>query len=195
MSWRTKWVAGALGIGYGVLAMIPTYAYASLWHPLHVAVGYDASAQWGTYHTYSWGKVAMAVESYQAPVEAAIQKELSARGWQWVPSGGSATVFILGNIQGQQQLDDLYQAYGKGWDPPWGLHGLGTGWAKDGYGEMSHIAMSNPGNNLVVDIFDSNSHLLLARGVAGDDLASTQKNNVKDLQKILHKMLHPLPKV
>lgn len=195
MGWKTRWMARTLGASCLMLVMGSTCAHASLWRPLHVAVGYDASAQWSSYHTYSWGKVTMAVPAYEAPVKAAIQKELGARGWQWVPSGGSATVFILGNIQGQQQLDDLYQAYGKGWDPPWGLHGLGTGWAKDDYGELTHIAMSNPGNNLVVDMFDSNSHLLLVRGVAGDDLANTEKKNVKNLQKILHKMLHPLPKV
>lgn len=165
----------------------------SLLNPIHVTTGYDHSAPIAR-RSWSWAQVKMAVPQYEEPVKAAISKELARRGWQYTPSGGNATVFVWGDIQGQAQLDKDYQAYGAEWLPPWGPHGLGDGWAKDTYGDATHIAMGLPGNNLVVDIFDTGSHRLFVRGVGEDDLAGTPKVNIKRLQKVIHKMLGNLPK-
>jgi hypothetical protein len=132
---------------------------------------------------------------YDLPVRTAITKELAKRGWQYVATGGNTTVFVWGDIQSQAQLDGDYDKYGQGWVAPvWGLQGLGSGWAKDEYGQLTHIALMKPGNNLVVDIFDTASHRLLVRAVGEDDLESTQKNNAKRLEKTIHKMLNQVPK-
>lgn len=165
----------------------------SLLHPIHVTTGYDHSAPIAQ-RSWSWAQVKMAVPVYEAPVKAAITKELANRGWQYTPSGGSATVFVWGNIQGQAQLDRDYAQYGPEWVQPWGLHGLGPGWARDSYGEDTHIALGLPGNNLVVDVFDSRTHRLLVRGVGEDDLAATQEKNTKRLERVIHAMLGKLPK-
>ena len=138
----------------------------------------------------------MAVAQYQPTAQAAVAKDLAAKGWQLVPSGGSATVFILGDIQNGQQLADFYTKLGNGSvAPAWGQQGRGPGWSKSAYGEVDSVALGNPGNKLVVDIFDNSNHQLLARAVGENDFSNTQKKNVKVLQKTLHRMLKGLPKV
>jgi hypothetical protein len=166
----------------------------SLIHPVHVTTGYDHSVPFAQ-RTWSWGEFKMAAAGYDLPVRTAITKELAKRGWQYVATGGNTTVFVWGDIQSQAQLDGDYDKYGQGWVAPvWGLQGLGSGWAKDEYGQLTHIALMKPGNNLVVDIFDTASHRLLVRAVGEDDLESTQKNNAKRLEKTIHKMLNQVPK-
>lgn len=164
-------------------------------HKPWVYVGYDHAAAPGMHATYSWGLVRVAVRQYQAPIEAAVEKNLASRGWQLVPSGGSATVFVLGDIKNAEQLEAVYKNFDHGWAPPeWSAHGRGRGWKKSAYGEVDSVVLGNPGNKLIIDIFDSSTHQLLLRAVAENELSNTEKKNVKLLDKTIHKMLKKLPK-
>ena len=160
-----------------------------------VYVGYDHTPPAIAERTYTLYTVKLALPQYQAPVQAAVEKNLAARGWQPVATGGSATVFVLGDVQSAASLEQYYTKLGNGWAPPaWGLQGRGPGWAKSAYGEIDSVALGNPGNKLVIDIFDSANHQLLLRAVAENELSDTEKKNVKLLQKTIHRMLKELPK-
>ena len=168
-------------------------APASLLHPIQVTTEYDHSAPLGN-RSYSWGRVTMQVPLYQSVVQAAIDKDLAARGWQLAPSGGSATLFANGDIRNMQQLESFYSGLDGdgGWGEGWGLHGWGAGWTPY-YGVETANAMSTAEGHLVVDIFDSGSHRLLFRGVTGDDLSNTEKKNTEELDKGLKKMFSKFP--
>ena len=143
--------------------------------------------------TYSWGEVHMAVPQYEPVVRAAVDKSLQKLGWQLVPSGGSATVFALGDVRGEPELEADYTKQGGGWGAgQWGLQGLGPGW-KPGYGEPTVNALGTSGSHLVIDIFDTPSHKLVFRGVLMEDISGTEKNNTKGLQKIINKTFKKFP--
>ncbi len=166
-------------------------AQASLLHPVPIETEYDHSTHLAG-RTYSWGSVTMQVTAYQDGVKAMIDKNLKARGWQLVPSGGSATIFATGDISSEAQMQAFYNGPGAGWGQGWGAQGWGAGW-KPGYGEPTWNALSRAGNNLIVDIFDSSSHQLLFRGVMEDDLSGVEKKDTKVLQKSLKKMFKKFP--
>ena len=175
----------------------------------------------------------MPVAGYADTLRGLVEKGLKARGWQLVPSGGSATLFALGDVANGPGLIAYYartpampdvaagtvstpapsgeatpnpapvattaapsQPIAPGtekWAQNWGPQGWGAGW-KPGYGVDSYNALGTPETHLVLDIFDSASHQLLFRGVAGEDLSNSQKKNTKALEGSLKQILKGLPK-
>ncbi len=157
-----------------------------------VTIEYDHTAQFA-HRTYSWGVLEMAAPTYEPAVHAAVDKGLRQRGWQLVPSGGSATVFVLGDVRGEDQVKAFYAAKGGGFKQDWGPEGLGAGW-KPYYGNATINALSLPQNNLMIDIFDTASHQLIFRGVTEDDLSRTEKKNTKRLEKYIKQVFKEFPK-
>ena len=181
-----------------------------------VTVEYDHSAQL-SHRTYSWGDTRMSLPRYVDIVKALIDKDLRAKGWQLVPTGGSATVFLLGNTEDGPSLVAYYAsqgaasaatpgaptaaaadgangpAQGATWAQNWGPNGWGAGW-KPGYGLEVYNALGTAGNHLVVDVFDTASHRLMFRGVTGEDLSNSDKKNTGTFEKSLKAMFKKLPK-
>ena len=156
-----------------------------------VVIEYDHSAQL-VHRTYSWNTVQMAVPLYVDDVKASVDKELKARGWQLVATGGEETLFAIGDVRGDEQLVDFYSKQGNDFKLAWGTQGFGAGW-KPGYGVTAINALYLPQNNLVIDIFDSNSHQLVFRGVVGDDLSNTPEKNRKKLGKVVKQLFKKFP--
>jgi hypothetical protein len=142
--------------------------------------------------TYSWGDLRLEVPLYTPVVRAAIDKDLAARGWQLVASGGSVTIFGTGNVRSETQLEDFYKSTGAGWAQGWGLNGWGPGW-KPFYGEDTSSGMCSAASHLVIDMFDTGSHRLLFRGVMTSDFSRTQKKNTKNFDTSLKKMFKKFP--
>ncbi len=162
-------------------------------HPSTVTVESDRSAALAR-RSYSWGDVHLAVAQYDGTVRAAVDKILAAKGWQLVPSGGSATLFAVGDVRGEAQLVESYSKQGGGWGAgQWGWQGLGAGW-KPQFGEATVNALATAESHLVVDVFDTASHKLLFRGVMVEDVSGTEKANIKGLQKKLKAMWKKLPR-
>ena len=142
--------------------------------------------------TYSWGDLRLEVPLYTPVVRAAVDKDLAARGWQLVASGGSITIFGTGNVRSETQLEDFYKSTGAGWAQDWGARGWGPGW-KPLYGEDTSSGMCSAASHLVIDMFDTGSHRLLFRGVMTSDFSRTQKKNTKNFDKNLKKMFNKFP--
>ncbi len=185
-----SFAAVSLAAAFLTVGPIPT-GRASLLHPVQITTEYDHSAHLAG-RTYSWGRVTMQVPGYQDVVKAAVDKNLRARGWQLVPTGGSATIFATGDISSEPQMTAFYSGPGAGWGQGWGAQGWGPGW-KPGYGEPTWNALSRAGNNLVIDIWDTSSRQLLFRGVMDDDLSGVEKKNTKGLEQSLKKMFKKFP--
>lgn len=160
-------------------------------HPIPVTTEYDRDAHLSG-HTYSWGDVHMTVTRYAGVVRAAVDHDLQKKGWQQVPSGGAVTVFALGDMQGTAGLKSYYSKQNVTWAGDWGLQGWGAGW-KPYHGEATTTAVTVPGNNLVIDMFDTASHRPVFRSVAGVQLWDTAQKNTKYLDDSVKKMLKKLP--
>ena len=156
-----------------------------------VITEYDHSAPL-SHRTYSWSTVKLQVPEYEAQIRSLTDKYLQTRGWQLVPTGGSATVFALGDVREEATLTSFYAATGSGWTVPWGPQGLGPSW-KPLYGEDTFNALNKAQNNLVLDIFDTGGHQLLFRGVQEDDFSNTPKKNAKRLKSSLKQMFKKFP--
>lgn len=173
-----------------------SYAMAS-----KVRTDYDKGADFASYKTYSWGKVSTANPLNEDRIKAEISKDLQAKGWQLVPSGGNATVFAIDKVKNEQELETMYDGFGGGggrWGGGWGWGGFG-GWGGGyglggfGGGDETTTTETQRVGHFVVDIFDASSHKLLFRGVADNDLSNNSSKNSKGLKKDVDSMLKKLP--
>jgi hypothetical protein len=173
-------------------------AHASIRHflsrlvfPIQITTEYDRSARPGA-KTYSWGAATMVAAQYTAVVRADVDQDLQKKGWQLVASGGAVTIFAQGDVQGSAALESYYRKLNAGWGEGWSGQGWGPGW-KPLYGEATTVALNVPGNNLVIDMFDTDSHRLIFRSVAQEELWTNDKTTRQYLSDSVRKMLKKLP--
>lgn len=163
----------------------------------NVRTDYDHSANFSQYHTYSWGNVQTSDPFYVSRIKQGVDKQLAAKGWQLVPSGGSATILATDNVHNQQEIQTIYNGWGGGWGGGWGWGGWRWGggwWGGPGLGgDATTTTSSQPVGNLVVDIFDATSKNLLWRGLATGDLSTNANRNTKSLDSDITKMFKDFP--
>jgi hypothetical protein len=162
----------------------------------NVRTDYDHNAKFSNYQTYSWGTVKTADPLNEDRVKAAVNKDLQAKGWQLVPTGGSATVFAAGNVKNEQEAETMYDGMGGGWGGGWGwggFGGFGGGYGAGGFGEATTTTENQRVGHLVVDIFDASNHHLLFRGVADNDLSNKASKNTKNMDKDIAQMFKKFP--
>ncbi len=152
-----------------VIASLTTVALAA-----KVSTDYDHSANFGSYKTYSWTKVETANSIWDARVKDAVDKELAAKGWTEVPSGGDVSLAAVETTRTQQQLNTYYDGFG--------------GRRFGGFGNATTIVEHYKVGTLVVDMFDAGSKNLIWRGSASDTLSGNPEKNTKNLDKGVQKM-------
>jgi Domain of unknown function (DUF4136) len=178
-------LAGALLLGSSALALGD-----------NVRTDYDHGVDFTQYHTYSWGKVQTSDPFFVSRIKDAVDQQLKAKGWQLVPSGGSATVFASDNIHSHKEVQTFYDGLGGGWGRGWGWDGWGWRggwWGGPAMGESTSTTTNQSIGNLVIDIFDGSSRKLLWRGLASEDLSSNANKNTKSLDGDIDKMFKSFP--
>lgn len=161
-----------------------------------VRTDYDHSVNFTQYNTYSWGKVQSSNPFFVTRIQSAVNKQLQAKGWTLVPSGGSVMVFATDNIKNQQQVQTMYDGWGGGWGGGWGWGrwGWGGGWASPGFDGTATTTTTNQAvSNLVIDLFDGSSKKLLWRGLATEDLSSNANSNTKKVDGDINNMFKSFP--
>lgn len=169
-----KWISLAAALLAGLLSL-PASAQ-------KIETDYDHSINFSQYHTYSWGRVHTSDPFFEQRVRDAVNRDLQAKGWQLVPSGGDVTLTAVAIKRDRAEYDTFYEGFGPGWR--W--HGWGSG--------MTMTTVETvPVGTLVLDIYDSGSHHLVWRGMAYDTLSSKPDKNAQKLDKSVDKMFSKFP--
>jgi hypothetical protein len=145
----------------------------------HVAVDYDHAKHFNQVKTYSWSKVHTANSIWDDRVKEAINKELAAKGWTQVPSGGDVALVAVEKTSIQQQYDTFYDGFG--------------GRRFGGFGESTTSVDNYKVGTLIVSMFDGNSKQLIWRGTSSSDLSDNSEKNAKKLDKDVQKMFKKFP--
>jgi Domain of unknown function (DUF4136) len=145
----------------------------------HVAVDYDHGANFNQVKTYSWSKVHTANSIWDSRVKDAVDKELAAKGWTQVPSGGEVALVAVEKTSIHQQYDTFYDGFG------------GRRWA--GMGESTTTVDNYKVGTLIVSMFDGNSRQLIWRGTSSSDLSGNPEKNTKKLDKDVQQMFKNFP--
>jgi hypothetical protein len=145
----------------------------------HVAVDYDHAANFNQIKTYSWSKVHTANSIWDDRVKDAIDKELTAKGWTQVPSGGNVALMAVEKTSIHQQYDTFYDGFG--------------GWRWGGVGDATTTVDNYKVGTLIVSMFDGNSKQLIWRGASSSDLSGNPEKNTKKLDQDVQKMFKHFP--
>jgi hypothetical protein len=167
-------VQSRIATSLGVVMMFASVSFAQ-----HVKTDYDHNANFGRFHTFSWGRVQTQNPLWEDRIKQAVGSALSAKGWQEVPSGGDTTVNAFGMTQQRQTLETYYTGF--------------PGWRWGGFGDAITTADTYTQGTLVVDIFDSNNKHLLWRGSSTGTLSSIPDKNIKTLDKDVNAMFDHFP--
>ncbi|MDQ2842953.1 MAG: DUF4136 domain-containing protein, partial [Acidobacteriota bacterium] len=141
---------------FAFLAFVPALLVAG-----DVKTDYSHHADFAKYHTYSWIKVQAQDQLWDSRIKRDVDAQLSAKGWQEVPSGGDVGVSAYGSTKNEQSMQTFYDGFGGGW-----------GWGGFGDDGMSTTTTQNiPVGRLMVDIFDGSSKKLIWRSSADNTLS------------------------
>jgi hypothetical protein len=158
-----------------VLLLLSAAAFAS-----EVHTDYHRSTNFSRYHTYYWRSVQSDQPLWRERIRHAIDKELQAKGWREVPSGGQVALSAVGAVHDVRQ----YQTFD---------YGLGPGWWWGMDQESTTTEEKVPVGSLVVVMFDAGTHRLIWRGTATDTLSDKTRNNERKLTMIVDKMFRKFP--
>ena len=147
----------------------------------HVSVDYDHAENFGQIKTYSWSKVQTKNSIWDDRVKDAVDKELAAKGWTQLPSGGDVALVAVEKTSVHQQYDTFYNGFG-GWRR-WG----------GGMGETTTQVENYKVGTLVVSMFNGNSKQLIWRGASSSDLSGNPDKNTKKLDKDVQRMFKNFP--
>jgi hypothetical protein len=154
-----------------------------------VKTDYNHEANFDNIHTYAWGEMKTANPFYADRIKQEVDKDLQGRGWQLVQSGADVTIFAVGSIHNQQELETYYNGFGGGWGGGWGWRGWGPG----GWGDTTTTVTNQKVGMLVVDMFNGNSKELMWRGSSDEDISKNTDKNTKNLDKDIDKMFEKFP--
>ena len=142
---------------------------------------FDKKADFSQYKTYSWAKVQTSNPLWQQRITDAVDKDLQAKGWQKVESGGDVALAAVGATENQQEYQTFY-------------NGLGPGWRWRGFGDEAYTTVYNyKVGTLVLDMYDAKTKRLIWRGTASDTLSSKPAKNEKKLEKSVDKLFEKFP--
>jgi hypothetical protein len=145
----------------------------------HVAVDYDHAEIFNQVKTYSWAKVHTANSLWDGRVKSAVDKQLTAKGWREVPSGGDVALVAVEKTSIHQQYDTFYDGFG--------------GWRRWGMGVATTTVDNYKVGTLIVSMFNNGSKQLIWRGTASSDLSGNPDKNTKNLDKDVEKMFKKFP--
>src|SRR5690242_8245412 len=146
----------------------------------HVSVDYDHATNFSRVKTYSWSKIHTANSIWDDRVKDAVDKQLAAKGWTQVPSGGDVALVAIEKTSVHQQYDTFYNGFG-GWR--WG----------GGMGGATTTVDNYKVGTLVVSMFEGNSKQLIWRGTSSSDLSGNPNKNTKKLDKDVQKLFKKFP--
>jgi hypothetical protein len=145
----------------------------------HIKIDYDHHINFENYHTYSWGKVETTNSLWDSRVKNAIDRELAAKGWTQVASGGSVTLAAVKTTHLKPEVNTLYDGFG------------GRRWG--GFSDATTTVQNYKVGTLVVEMFNTSSGSLIWRGSSSSALSGNPNKNAKELNKEVQKMFGHFP--
>lgn len=146
----------------------------------HVAVDYDHGTNFRQVKTYSWSRVHTANSIWDQRVKDAIDKQLTAKGWTQLPSGGDVSLVAVEKTSIHQQYETVYDGFG------------GRRWG-GGFGDATTSIDNYKVGTLIVSMFNGDSKQLVWRGTSSSDLSGNPQKNAKKLDKDVAKMFKNFP--
>jgi len=158
-----------------------------LWFPAilsaqKVTTDFDHSVNFSQYKTFMWlREPRMSDPLMKRRVIDAINKQLTAKGWQLVTEGADVGIIANGATTEEHTLETFYTGFGG-----WGWRGWGSGIA-------TTIPEYYTVGTLIVDLFDTRTKQVIWRGTATGTIPDKPEKTAQKLNKAIEKMFKKFP--
>ena len=168
--------------------------------PLFASVtsDYDHNANFRSYHTFSFMKVQSDDPFVDSRLRAEMVKDLGKAGWTQVQEGADVQITAIEAEHDVKQYNTFYDGLGGGgWG--WGGRGWygggwGGGWGGGPFGgETQTTQREIPVGTLMVDMYDAQTHQIIFRGRASNDLSTKAEKNTRKFDKDIDHILNGFP--
>lgn len=140
---------------------------------------FDHHVNFSQYKTYSWAKVDTPDPLWNDRVKDAVDRQLKAKGWSEVPSGGDVSIVAVGTTHEKPTLQTFYNGF--------------DGWLWSGFADATTYVENYTVGTLVIDMFDTNTKKLIWRGSASDVVSGKPNKDEKKLEKAVAKLFEHFP--
>ena len=151
---------------------------------------YDKSADFSSLKTYAWHEGQQTIkeedELGHKRVIAAVDQQMSAKGFRKVDSNPDVYVTYNAEDKEQVRMDTSHMGYGYGDDWYWGGGGMGMGTS------TTRVRNYTQGT-LIVDIWDAKKKQLVWRGTGSDTVSDKPESNAKKIDKVVTNMFKKYP--
>jgi hypothetical protein len=161
------------------LLLVAIWALTTAVLGIDVKTDFDHHVNFSAYKTYSWAKVDTPDPLWNDRVKEAVDRELTAKGWTEVASGGDVSVVAIGTTREKPTLQTFYDGF--------------DGWMWGGFGDATTYEENYTVGTLVIDIFDTRTKKLIWRGSASDVLSGKPEKDEKKMNKAVDKMFEHFP--
>ncbi len=146
---------------------------------IDIRTDFDHHVSFSSYKTYSWAKVDTPDPLWNDRVKEAVDRELKAKGWTELPSGGDVSIVAVGTTREKPTLRTFYDGFG--------------GWIWGGFADATTYVENYTVGTLVIDLFDTSTKKLIWRGSASDVLSGKPEKDEKKVDKAVDKMFEHFP--
>jgi hypothetical protein len=137
-----------------------------------VTIDYDHSVNFLKFKTYTWDRVHATDPSVEDRITIAANRDLSQRYMSETGKGGDVTITAVEATQDKQEYTNFYTGVS---DINWQ-----RGWGSGGFMDTAATLQDVPLNTLIVDMYDTQTHKLLWRGMVTEPAAVTGSEDKKD---------------
>lgn len=161
------------------LLFVAVWALATAVLGIDVKTDFDHHVNFSGYKTYSWAKVDTPDPLWNDRVKDAVDRELTAKGWTEVASGGDVSVVAIGTTREKPTLRTFYDGF--------------DGWMWGGFADATTYVENYTVGTLVIDMFDTRTKKLIWRGSASDVLSGKPEKDEKKVDRAVDKIFEHFP--
>ncbi len=154
-----------------------------------VHTDFDHKAPFSDYRTFSFRRVQTVNPLDGSVLKNEIRRDLKYHGWREVPRGGDVAITAIGGQKDERQYQTFYDGLGSGFG--WG--GWGGWWGPGWGGDTTTTERRIPVGTLVVDLYDTQTHNLVWRGMSRETESDNMDKNSGKLQKAVDEMFYKFP--
>jgi hypothetical protein len=144
-----------------------------------IRTDFDHHTNFSQYKTYSWAKVDTPDPLWNDRIKEAVDRQLRAKGWNEVPSGGDVSIVAVGTTHEKPTLQTFYDGF--------------DGWLWSGFADATTYVENYTVGTLVIDMFDTNTKRLIWRGSASDVLSGKPEKDEKKVDSAVSKLFEHFP--
>ena len=150
-----------------------------------VTIDYDHSVNFLKFKSYTWDRVHATDPGVEGRITIAVDRDMSGRYFHQETKNGDVTIAVVEATRDKQEYADFYAKLNNlTWQ---------RGWGSGVFLDTAATPQDVPLNTLVMDMYDTQTHKLIWRGIVTEPVAKSQDKNDQIMDKAVNLLFAKFP--